>query len=144
MNHSTRVKVSFNIYGDQFPLDMVSLRMEMSPSYSYSKGEPVYSGSDELIRYREETVWSYSHEYQESLDVNEQLHEILYLTKGKEHVLHSIKKEYSLIFRINIAIIIEEGITPALYFHEPLIRYVHSIGAEIDVDLYANPYKDDE
>jgi hypothetical protein len=137
----TKVMVCFSIYGDTFPLDYVTEKLGITPTNTYGKGDVVPNRS--TTRYRLETTWDLGTDYQESLDVNEQLHQIINQLRDKVTIINKIKKAYPVECKFFIVIIIEEGYTPALYLNKEVINFASSIEAEVDIDLYANPYESD-
>ncbi|GAB0168933.1 hypothetical protein LSPCS325_23700 [Lysinibacillus sp. CTST325] len=64
------------------------------------------------------------------------------MLQNKSSIINEIKEAYSLECKFFIVIKIEKGNTPALYLEKDIIKFASSIEAEIDVDLYANPYDD--
>jgi hypothetical protein len=87
--------------------------------------------------FRKETAWDIDTGYQESLDVNEQLQQIVKQLRGKEVIINQIKEIHTMECKIIIVIKIEEGQTPALYLDKSVIKFASSIEAEFDIDLYA-------
>ncbi|ETT51586.1 hypothetical protein C170_14375 [Paenibacillus sp. FSL H7-689] len=65
------------------------------------------------------------------------------MLRNKVKEINSIRIEHQLRIKFFIVIRIEEGKTPALYFDSDFIEFVNMIHAEIDVDLYANPYNEE-
>jgi hypothetical protein len=74
--------------------------------------------------------------------LNEQLDQILYKLKGKASLINEIKEDNSFECKFFIVIKIENGNTPALYLNKDIVKFASVIGAEFEVDLYANPYND--
>ncbi|MBM7608779.1 hypothetical protein JOD29_002026 [Lysinibacillus composti] len=139
--NKTQVNVYFSLYGDEFPIKEVTEKLKVIPTKTYKKGDLIPNRSK--IRYRKETSWDLGTGYQNSLDVNKQLQEILGKLQNKTLIINEIKDTYSLECKIFIVIKIENGNTPALYMDREIIKFASSIEAEIDVDLYANPYESD-
>ncbi|MDQ0247845.1 hypothetical protein J2S09_005521 [Bacillus fengqiuensis] len=137
----TQVMVYFSLYGDEFPTDEVTERLEITPSETYKKGDLIPNRSTAL--YRKETSWDLGTGYQVSLDVNDQLQKIIGKLQNKASIINEIKEAYSVECKFFIVVKIEEGNTPALYLDKDIIKFASSIEAEFDVDLYANPYEND-
>lgn len=131
----------FSLYGDEFPLDEVTEKLKVIPTETYKRGDLIPKRS--TVRYRKETSWDLGTGYQNSLNVNKQLQEILGKLQNKTLIINEIKETYSLECKLFIVIKIENGNTPALYMDREIIKFASSIEAEIDVDLYANPYEND-
>lgn len=129
--------VYFSLFGNNFPIDMVTKKLEVTPTKAYKKGDLIPNCS--VTHYRKETSWDFGTGYQDSLDVNGQLNQILYKFRGKESLINEIIEDYSIDCKFIIVIKIENGNTPALYLNKDIVKFASDIGAEFDVDLYANP-----
>lgn len=143
----TQVMVYFSLFGNEFPIDYVTEILEITPTKTYKKGDVIERPHNPNVissktHYRKETVWEISTDYQESSDVTEQLDQIIRLLKNKETKINRLKAEYDLECQISIVIVIENGYTPGLHLDDEQIEFANSIKAEFDIDLYANPYKD--
>jgi hypothetical protein len=135
------VMVYFSLYGDEFPTDAVTEKLEVTPTITYEKGDLIPNRS--TVCYRKETSWDLGTGYQVSLDVNNQLQQILDKLQNKSSIINEIKEAYSVQCKFFIVIKIEEGNTPSLYLYKDIIKFASSIEAEFDIDLYANPYEND-
>lgn len=129
----------FSLFGDRFNIDEVTAKLKVTPTRTAQKGDVI----NEKHRIKE-TSWTLGTEYEESLDVNEQLKKVWSLLRDKVNEINSIQTEHRLKSKFFVVIIIEEGLTPALYLDADFIKFAGLIHAEIDVDLYANPYNDSE
>lgn len=136
----TQVMVYFSLYGDEFPLDHVTEKLGVIPTETYKKGDLIPNRSTAC--YRKETSWDLGTGYQVSLDVNNQLQQIINKLQNNSSIINEIKEAYSLECKFFIVIKIEGGNTPALYLDKNIIKFAARIEAEFDVDLYANPYDD--
>jgi hypothetical protein len=136
----TKIKVYFSLFGDDFPIHTVTEKMKVAPTETFTKGDLIPNRSNII---RKETSWDFGTGYQNSLDVNEQLHQIVDKLQHKTSIINEVKNAYSLDCKLFIVIKIEKGITPSLYLDKEIIKFASSIDAEIDVDLYANPYESD-
>jgi hypothetical protein len=63
----TQVMVYFSLFGDNFPIDMVTKKLEVTPTKTYKKGDLTPNSS--VAHYRKETSWDFGTGYQDSLDV---------------------------------------------------------------------------
>lgn len=134
----TQVMVYFSLFGDNFPIEIVTEKLEITPTETYIKGELISNRS--FAHYRKETSWDLGTGYQVSLDVNDQLQQILCKLQGKASLINEIKEDFSIECKFIIVIKIEDGNTPALYLKKDIVKFASDVGAEFDVDLYANPY----
>ena len=71
----------------------------------------------------------------EILHFNEQFH-------SKVDVINALKEQYDLAVGIVVVIEIENGEKPALTISPAMSQFASSIGAEIDIDLYAYAYSE--
>ncbi|MCG3420938.1 DUF4279 domain-containing protein [Oceanobacillus jordanicus] len=136
----TKVRVYFSLFGDTFPLDYVTVKLDITPSTTYTKGDTITHLPTVLVR--QETCWELDTGYQESLDVNDQLQKILAQLQNKVFLINEIKMNYSVECKIFIVAEIEDGDTPAIYLDRDIIRFASIIEAEFDIDLYAYPYEE--
>ncbi|MED1205287.1 DUF4279 domain-containing protein [Heyndrickxia acidicola] len=139
--NKTQVNVYFSLYGDDFPIDDVTKKLEVMPTEAYKKGDLIPNRS--TVRYRKETSWDLGTGYQLSRDVNDQLQEIVGKIQNKSSTINEIKETYSVECKFFIVVKIEQGNTPAFYLDKDTIKFASTIEAEFDVDLYSNPYESD-
>ena len=86
----------FSITGDIFPVEAITDALNIEPTRTYKK---VILSQDVIIKscihkklYRKETDWNLSTGYQESYDINNQLHVILKSLEEKTEPLKQLKK----------------------------------------------------
>ncbi|MCR8842638.1 DUF4279 domain-containing protein [Paenibacillus sp. SC116] len=141
----TKVKAYFSLFGDDFPLDVVTEQLGIKPTMAYRKGDVIKRKSsikhDGRVHYRKETAWDLGMDYEESLDVDDQLSKIINVLSDKREVIVEIQNRFCVECKLFIVIIVEEGLTPVLFLNKRAIDFAHAIHAEIDIDLYAGSYK---
>lgn len=142
----TEVKVYFRLYGEEFPINLISQELNLKPTHSHEKGKIIEKMPNPNIIQKsihgwKETVWELGTDYEESLDVEIQIKKVTDQFKGREARLVEICKRYNLNCMLMIVIRMNEGYTPALVMKKEIIDFVNHINAEIHFDLYANPYK---
>lgn len=86
--------------------------------------------------YRKHTLWSISTEYEESLDINDQLETILSVLAPKTFDLIELRNTLGVEYRFCVVINIENNQKPAMYLDTDTIEFLNKILAEIDFDLY--------
>ncbi|GAB6619136.1 MULTISPECIES: DUF4279 domain-containing protein [Bacillus] len=131
----------FSATGDIFPLEAITEALNIEPTRTYKKGDVVARRDNPNLVftktiYRKETDWTLSTGYQESYDINNQLHIILKSLEGKTEQLKHLKKKYSLEFLFMVVIQVENNESPAMYLQKEIINFASSIQAEIHFDLY--------
>ncbi|HFJ9286046.1 TPA: DUF4279 domain-containing protein [Bacillus toyonensis] len=136
----TQVMVYFNLSGDEFPVEVVSERLQVSPTKSYKKGDIIRKTSETENITRNYTSWQLSTGYQESLDVGDVMEQLILKLKDKSAIINELKREFGLECRFTIVIKINDSHTPAFHLDNPVIDFANSIKADFDIDLYANPY----
>lgn len=100
----------FEIFGDDFPVEKITEILNIKPSSISRKGEKIND-----VAYKKETAWSIDTGEIESLDLNDQIQQILVLIKDKEEQLLEIKKDYSVSFLISIVISIRDHYCPSIF-----------------------------
>jgi len=128
----TKVKVNFEIWGDDFNVENASKILDIYPSKIRNKRDKSTYSNVKIKK----TSWSFSTDYQESLDINEQLKFITNILNNKKQELQKIKKSYNVNYQISIVIKIENNQSPAIYLESDIIRLADEIQAEFDIDLY--------
>ena len=128
----TTVMVEFNLYGDNFDPDIITKALDLNPSETYLKGDKIKEGKN----IRKDTAWSINTGYEESYDINDQLHKICILLKGKEEELVLLKKKYFLEILFMIVIKIENDEKPGIYLEKSFISLLNTIDAEVVFDIY--------
>lgn len=136
----TQVMVYFNLSGDEFPVEVVSERLQVSPTISYKKGDIIRKTNETENITRNYTSWQISTGYQESLDVGDVMEQVILKLKDKSAIINELKREFGLECRFTIVIKINDGHTLAVHLDNPVIDFANSIKVDFDIDLYANPY----
>ncbi|MGF9769245.1 DUF4279 domain-containing protein [Bacillus albus] len=131
----------FSATGDIFPVEAITDALSIEPTRTYKKGDVVAKRDNPNLvstkpLYREETAWTLSTGYQQSYNINNQLHVILKSLDGKTEQLKHLKKKYSLEFLFMIVIQVKNNESPAMYLQKNIIDFASSIQAEIHFDLY--------
>ncbi|MBT2286961.1 DUF4279 domain-containing protein [Paenibacillus polymyxa] len=127
----TNVKVEFSIFGEQFDPNIITNTLLITPTGTWLKGDPVRRDL-----FRKETCWEIATEYEESLDINDQIDKVIDLIQDqKDQVIRLIRK-HNLECKFEVVINIENNAKPAMYLNKDTIKFIYDLGAEIDFDLY--------
>ncbi len=129
----TTVMAGFDIYGDNLVPDVVTRRLGIQPTRSWTKGDRIGKGSEKVRRF---SYWGISTGYEESDDVSVQLAKALDPLKDKSRVLNELREEYGLEYRIDIVPRIGEKDPPLISLDHWVIDLAQSIRARVWVDLY--------
>ena len=139
----SQVMVYFSFTADSFPLETVSKRMGIEPTKTHKKGDLIRKISETKTHSRSYSSWELCTGYQDSVDAGEQIDQVIRQLKDKEKVINGLRSEFGLACRFTIVIKMNGGATPALYLDVPVIDFASRIQADFDIDLYANPYKEE-
>lgn len=112
----TSVMVRFSIYGDNFHPSVITEGLELSPTDTHIKGELTKSGKNTW----KDTSWSFSTEYEDSYDINEQLEKITYLLESKTDKLLELKDNLCVNMLFIIVVKIENNEIPAMVFQKTI------------------------
>jgi hypothetical protein len=128
----TNVKAEFIIFPDELQPSVVTEKLEMTPTQSWIKGDDIKGKSYK----KKDTCWTVSTEYEESLDINDQLSKLMIILQDKKEMLIELKKMYDMKYVFEIVIKVRNEETPAMYFERDCIKFINDIQAVIDIDLY--------
>lgn len=128
----TNIKVEFKITGDEFNPDAVTKHLQIEPSQHWKEGEQI---KDKNIL-RKFSCWIFSTEYEESLDINNQIKKLIDVISVKKDELINFRKDHRIDYKIVIVINVENSEKPAIYLTSDIIEFANDIKAEIDFDLY--------
>ena len=126
---------------DDFPLDVVTERLNVQPTRTWKVGDRVNEHTP-LERFY--TCWKYESEKLETLDPEEVLRPILDVFKLKVDVINQLKEQLDLSVHIELVIIMENGDTPGLVIYPELSAFAAAIDAFIDIDMYVNSFSEPE
>jgi hypothetical protein len=127
----TNVKVYFSATADDFSIEDFTNKLGVKPTRAFNK---VVIATGTVFRLG--ANWELGTDYEESLDINNQLNIILSHLESKEEELNRLKNNYDLAYRFIIVIQIENNEKPAMYLDSRFIHFADSIGAEVEFDLY--------
>lgn len=139
----TQVMAYFKLYADDFPLEMVTERLGIKPTESYKNGEIIKKISETDYLTRSSSSWILSTGYQDSLDVGEQLEQVIERIRDKAAIINELRREYDLECGFVIVSIMNNGYTPGFHLDTSVIAFANSIKADFDIDLYAHPYDEE-
>lgn len=105
--------------------------MGIIPNYTRRKGEMLRNGRPFHL-----SEWGIHTEYENSIDISEQLLKITEKLKDKVSVINEICSQYRITCSFVVVINIEQGIKPTIGFESDFIKFACSINADVGIDLY--------
>ena len=129
---NTNIMVEFRILSDDLNPKVITEKLLIEPNQYWMKGENIKNRDLK----REYSCWIISTGYEESLDINSQLFKMLNLLKSKKKDLQYLRDKYSLEYRFDIVINIENNEKPAIFLNSEVIGFANDIKAEFDFDIY--------
>lgn len=123
--------IDFSIIGDDFNPNFITEKLKLEPTEQYRKGE---KNSRNFVW--QETCWSISTDYVETLYVSELINRLLEKLSSRKDILIYLKRELNLEFKFFIVINIENNVKPAIYLDKRTVEFANAIEAEFDFDLY--------
>ena len=128
----TNIKVEFTVISEDFDIDLLTIKWGIEPTQRYYKGDII----PRINRTREESIWRIETEYNESLDINDEVLKLMEKLYGKEEILKDLKNKHNLKYSICVVINVENNQTPAIYLTEEVINLFSLIGIYFEIDLY--------
>ncbi len=128
----TNVNVEFVFEADYLDIDDISDTLGLEPTNTWEKGDLI---KDRPV-VRKQSCWSIGTGNKESLDINDQLFEMIEMLKGKEGIINNISKKYDTTPFFMILINIEDDEKPIISIYSPIIKFASSINAHLEIDWY--------
>ena len=128
----TNIKVEFTVISEDFDIDLLTIKLGIEPTQSYYKGDII----PRINRTREESIWRIETEYNESLDINDEVLKLMEKLYGKEEILKDLKNKHNLEYVICVVINVKNNQEPAIYLTEEVINLFSLIGIYFEIDLY--------
>jgi len=133
---NTNIKVYISIFWDTFNIEELTKILWITPTESYYKWDKSLIFKTAPIR--KETCWEYSTLSIETYELDKVFIIIVNTFKKKIDLINKFVKENNLFVKLFIVPIIENWITPTLYFNREIIDFAYNLNAEIDIDMYVN------
>lgn len=128
----TKVKVEFFITSETLNIETINDQLKLFPTDSWIQGDVIPGKKFK----KTDSCWVIGTEYEESLDINDQLKKVLNILEERKEILKGIRKTNNYEMFFSIIINIENSEKPAIYFEKRFIDFIHEIGSEFFVDLY--------
>ncbi|MEN2768020.1 DUF4279 domain-containing protein [Ornithinibacillus xuwenensis] len=141
----TEIQVYICLYGDDFPLEEVTEKLGIEPTNTVKKGDEIIPPNGKINpdfrRYYTQTSWELETGYQENVDLEDVMNQIVGKLRSKIFVINELRKKYDLTSHIQVVLHVENGQMPILTLNKKLISFAHQIQTEyIDFDCYVMPF----
>lgn len=121
-------KISLTIYGSDN--NNITEVLNLNPTSIHEKNDLISKKG--IIRYQQ-NMWMYEISENNIEDIEELIESLLNVFENKKDELYSLAQEYDI--QISIISYLKEGM-PSFHFSRELIKFINSINADIDIDLY--------
>ncbi|WP_042470136.1 DUF4279 domain-containing protein [Bacillus ndiopicus] len=143
LESTMEANIYFCIYGDDFPTDEFTKKMEVIPTKSRKQGEIFMKGTTKHVSYT--TDWTYETGFQPTLNPLIQLHELVGKLINKVDFINYFKKEFNLQSQIVIVVHYPENQSPGLNLDHKLIKFAYDTNSTYSLDTYCiGPSEDGE
>ncbi len=133
---NTSIMIELTIFGKKFNTEKLTKILQVSPTKYWQKWEINIDNTKGPARH--ETSWQYSTWEIETYDFENVANMILDLFESKVSIISNFVNENNLSTKLYIVPIVENQITPALYFNKRLLKFLYDLNAEVDIDMYVN------
>ena len=137
---NTSVSVYFTLIGDDFNTDYVKEMLHINPTYIRHKNKVICKEKT----FNKCTEWGTLIKKECSMDINVQINKALDLYKDKVDLLNKIRIECNAIWNLEIVIYIENGDVPSMFFSQKILKFLASIDAKMDCDIYVLSSRENE
>ncbi|SES43977.1 DUF4279 domain-containing protein [Psychrobacillus sp. OK032] len=121
---------------DDFPLDVVTVRLGVQPTKTWKVGERSTPNHPINQLLRSYTGWRFEIETKESIDTEDVLRPLLEVFQSKTDTINQLKEELILDVRLELVIQIYDGYSPGLVIYPEFSKFAAEINAILDVDMY--------
>ena len=131
----TKVCCEFSLFSDkEFPAEEITNSLELEPTVFY-KNKRKFLENDYGFYEILETAWELRVKYQESLNINIQINQILDELENKVEIISKLKKNYGLESALSVGIEVYNNIYPAIYLEAKTIKLLNSLASFINIDI---------
>jgi len=132
----TNIMAEILIFGDDFEPSYISDKLGIAPTDFYIKGENLKYANKQ----RDHTCWTWNTGYEISLDIEEQILQIVKIFSPKIDILDKLKSDLSLEYKVGVVINVENGESPAIFLSMRTLQFLNAIKSEFDCDLYVSSF----
>ena len=128
----TNVMAEFSIIGDTFSLETITNELGILPSITRVKGDKIRN--TDMVH--NETCWEWNTGYEESLEVDNQISQIIGKFECKLDRLDALKVRFDLEYKLSVVINVQNDEKPAIYLSRETVKFISRIESDFDCDLY--------
>lgn len=132
----TSIEIYISIFWDYFNIDELSNLLNIIPTSSWYKWNRDTKFPNAPPK--KETSWDYSFWTFETYFLDEICFKIIKKFTPKISIINEFIKKNNLEIKIFIIPIVENQLTPSLFFNKKFINFIYKLNAEIDIDMYIN------
>ena len=143
MNITPSISLTFFLTADEFDLDEVTRKMEITPTGTRTKDSFPQQSIDAGFAC---TGWVLEIEEEHCLAVSILFDRLLEVLRGKEKTIERLQNDYGIEASISISIYMHDiAARPEIWLPQEVVQFAASINASIGFDLYSNcSCEDDE
>lgn len=134
MEDKTRIKLELALFGGLLNPLVFSDLIGINPTEYWNEGEEVPGNRFNLKR--KETVWHYTIDYIETVDIEGITSEFSKVFSDKVDLIKNYLNKYRVEAKVYFVIEIWNEESPSVYFNKRFLNLINEINAEIDIDLY--------
>lgn len=124
-----KIQVSFFFTGDEFDIDYVTKKMNITPSSTSEK-------KDFPVKAFAHTEWVLETQKESSRVVSWQFEKLIKLLEGKESLINQLCIDYGMEAGFVVCVFMELGDAPEIVLTRDIISFAASINAEVGFDFY--------
>ena len=132
--NETNIKASFRILSEEDILNVISQKLGVLPTSVWKKGDPIRDTGNAFSY----TAWQYDTDVYAALDINVPLQALEELFCPLCNKIVEIKSLYDVDVCLDIVVVIEDKVSPAMCLKQSIIEFAAKVGARIDFDVYVN------
>ena len=131
----TMIYCEFSLFSEKiFSIEKITDTLKLEPTSYYESKKKFLEKNNEFYEIFE-TCWSFKAGYQESLDINIQLNQILTKLESRVNLIKELKEKYDLESALHIGVQVYNDIYPAIYLDVETIKLLSDLETFIDVDI---------
>jgi hypothetical protein len=137
----TNCKTYFYITGEFENNDEVSGILGIKNTHGHNVGDPMEYIENRLFDW---AMWEFGTEYENTVLADDQAVRIIEQLEPLVDKLLIVKEKYNCEFILMQVPYINKGMTTSIGYNKAVIDFCYKTGTEIQVDMYVNPFSEDD